>query len=432
MKDNGDRMIDLREEGARRERAWLVSLETGRRRDWRTEDSLDELALLARTAGAEVAGRTVCRRRAPHPASFIGKGKAGEIVASCRETAADLVIFDDDLTPAQLRNLQDLVGLKIVDRTELILDIFARRARTSEAKLQIETAQLRYLLPRLSGRGVELSRLGGGIGTRGPGETRLEVDRRRIRERLHHLKTELERVRRQRGLQRRARLAAGVPSIAIIGYTNSGKSTLFNALAESETLVEDKLFATLDPTIRKVSLPSGRRALFSDTVGFIQKLPHHLIDSFRATLEEASRADLLLMVMDASAAAFWQQKRAVDEVLDQLGASRAPRLNVLNKIDLLGDGLFPSELAARLGDTVSISALKKTGLDRLLERVDNILSSPMKSCRMLIPQSRPDLIALLHQKGNILRIEYQRKVVYVEALLSPPSAARFKDFFIDK
>ncbi len=429
--DDG-RMIDLRREEDRRERAWLVALETGRKKDWRTEDSLDELALLAKTAGAEVAGRTVCRRRAPHAATFIGKGKAAEIAAAGRENGADLAIFDDDLSPAQLRNLQDLTGFKIVDRTELVLDIFARRARTSEAKLQIEMAQLQYLLPRLAGKGVQLSRLGGGIGTRGPGETKLEVDRRRIRDKIHQLKGELEGVRRQRRVQRGQRLAAGIPVVSIIGYTNSGKSTLFNALTSSASLVEDKLFATLDPATRKALLPSGREALFNDTVGFIQKLPHHLVDSFRATLEEVLQADLLLLVMDASGKAFWERKQAVENVLAELGSSSIPRLNVLNKIDLVPDEFLVGELSGRLGETVAISAREGIGLEELLERVDHLLSFSLTSYRLLIPQSRPDLIAFLHQKGKIVRIDYHREVVYVEALLTPPAAARFKDYVIEE
>lgn len=429
--DDG-RMIELRREEDRRERAWLVALETGRRKGWRTEDSLDELALLARTAGAEVAGRTVCRRWAPHPATFIGKGKAAEIAASGRENGADLVIFDDDLSPAQLRNLQDLIGLKIVDRTELVLDIFAHRARTSEAKLQIEMAQLQYLLPRLAGKGILLSRLGGGIGTRGPGETKLEVDRRRIRDKIHQLKGELDGVRRQRRVQRGQRLAAGVPVVSIIGYTNSGKTTLFNALTTASAPVEDKLFATLDPATRKAFLPSGRETLFNDTVGFIQKLPHHLVDSFRATLEEVLQADLLLLVMDASGKAFWERKEAVENVLAELGASSAPRLNVLNKIDLVRDEFLVGELTGRLGETVAISAREGIGLEELLERVDRLLSFSLTSYRLLIPQSRPDLIAFLHQKGKIVRIDYHREVVYVEALLTPQAGARFKNYLIDE
>jgi len=423
-------MIEIGREMSPREKAWLVALDKDVAGLWRIADSLDELGLLAQTAGAEVRGRTVCRRHAPHPATFIGRGKAEEIAALCRENDADLVIFDDDLTPAQLRNLQDLIGLKIIDRTELILDIFARRARTSEAQLQIEMAQLQYLLPRLAGKGVELSQLGGGIGTRGPGETKLEADRRRIRDRIHNLKKELERIRRHRHLQRRQRRDAGIPTISIVGYTNSGKSTLFNALTSAVVLIEDKLFATLDPTTRKAALPSGREVLFSDTVGFIQNLPHHLIDSFRATLEEVLEADLLLMVLDLSQKAFWDRMKAVEKVLSELEASDKPRLFVLNKIDLVEDEFWANEIAARLEDSVVISARERIGLEKLVERIDFLLAASLRCYRFLIPQSRPDLIASLHQKGKVLKIDYHRDLVYVEVVLSQPAGDRLKEYLV--
>ena len=425
-------MIEIGREMSPREKAWLVALDLDSVSLWRIADSMDELELLAWTAGAEVLGRTICRRPAPHAASFIGRGKAEEIAALCRENGADLVIFDDDLTSAQLRNLRDLIGLKIVDRTELILDIFARRARTSEAQLQIEMAQLQYLLPRLAGKGVELSRLGGGIGTRGPGETKLETDRRRIRDRIHNLRKELEKIRRHRRLQRRQRLAAGISTVSIIGYTNSGKSTLFNALTSAVVLIEDKLFATLDPTTRKAELPSGRQVLFSDTVGFIQKLPHHLIDSFRATLEEVLEADLLLMVLDLSQKNFWERMKAVERVLSDLKASDKPRLLVLNKIDLLADEFLVNEISARLEGSVVISAREKIGLDKLVETIDFLLSASLRCYRFLIPQSRPDLIASLHQKGKVLKIDYHRDLVYVEAMLSQPAGDRLKEYLVIK
>ncbi len=410
-------MITIKDPRRTRERALLVGLEFPESNRWLIEDSMDELSRLAETAGVIVVGKNISRRRRPTAATYIGKGKAEEIADYSRREKIEAVIFDDDLSPAQLRNLQDTIGVKVLDRTELILDIFASRARTREAKLQIELAQLAYLLPRLSGKGVILSRLGGGIGTRGPGETKLEVDRRKIRDRIHQLKKELEKVRRHRSAQSKRRREAEIPVVSIIGYTNSGKSTLLNALTEAEVRVEDKLFATLDPSTRRSTLPSGRRVLFSDTVGFVRKLPHHLIEAFRATLEEVRQADLLLEVLDISHPLILSRKRAVENVLRELAAGEKPRLAVLNKTDLVKDEFLIKESLARIDNSVSISALEQSGLDQLLEKIDRELSVSRRHRRLLIPQQNPELIAALYERGTVLKSDYHQRDVYLEVLI---------------
>lgn len=423
-------MIEIKKELVPREKALLVGLEFPRSDRWEMHDSLAELSQLAVTAGVSVAGENISRRSNPNPGTYIGRGKAEEIAARVREEAIDVVIFDDDLTPVQLRNLQDMTGVKVLDRTELILDIFAHRARTREARHQIELAQLHYLLPRLIGKGIILSRLGGGIGTRGPGETKLEVDRRRIRERIHRLGKELKKVRRHRQAQRKQRKESGIPVISIIGYTNSGKSTLLNALTGSGVFVEDKLFATLDPTTRQVTLPSGREVLFTDTVGFIRKLPHHLIDSFRATLEEVAEADLLLEVLDASHKLLWERKRAVEQVLQEINASEKPLVAVLNKIDQIEDNFLINEISARLEGSAAISAREGWGLDDLLKTIDNRLTMARKYRRLLIPQSRSDLIAFLHHKGIVSKTDYHQKNVYVEVLIEDRWLGPLREYLI--
>src|SRR2546425_12365136 len=343
-----------------RERAVLAGLVNGT-----DDESLGALAALARAAGAEPVGRVVQARSRPEPATFVGKGKVHEIHDLVHATASDAVILDDELSPGQLRNLEERLRVKVVDRTALILDIFALHARSGEGKLQVELAQLNYLLPRLRGWGEAMSRLGGGIGTRGPGETKLEIDRQHIRRRITKLRREIADLAKSRQVKRSGRERSGVPQIALAGYTNAGKSTLMNALTHAGVLVADQPFATLDPTIRRIALPGGRKATLSDTVGFIRKLPHDLVEAFKSTLEEVARADLILHVADASAADLADQIVAVREVLGEIGAAEIPEVILLNKWDLVED-VERARLARRHPDGVAVSALTGEGLDDLL------------------------------------------------------------------
>jgi GTP-binding protein HflX len=352
---------------------------------WSLEGSLAELGELARTAGAEIVGSVTQRLSTPTPATFVGRGKLEEIASLRADTDYDLVIFDDELSPAQQRNLERALGVKVVDRTALILDIFAGRARTHEGRLQVELAQQEYLLPRLAGRWPHLERLGAGIGTRGPGETQLETDRRLIRTRIQRLKSEIEGVRRHRALYRRRRSEQGIPVVALIGYTNAGKSTLLNTLSNAAVLVEDKLFATLDPTTRRLALPGAPEILVTDTVGFIQKLPPMVVDAFRATLEELGDADLLLHVVDIASDTASLQCHTVEEMLDELGLGEKPRLLALNKIDLLAGDVgadelgsadhYIDQLGARVSSAALISAAKGWGLGRMFELVADMLGA---------------------------------------------------------
>jgi len=342
---------------------------------------LEELALLAVTAGAEVLGALVQRLQKPTPAYYLGKGKVNELADLKRDVGYDVVIFDDELSPTQQRNLEQALEVKVIDRTALILDIFAKRARTHEGRLQVELAQHQYLLPRLPGQWSHLERLGGGIGTRGPGEAQLETDRRLIRQKIHRLQREIEEIRKHRALYRRQRAQRGIPVAAIIGYTNAGKSTLLNSLSNADVLVEDKLFATLDPTTRRLALPNKEEVLISDTVGFIQKLPTMVIAAFRATLEELAEAALFVHVVDITHHNAIEQSMAVEETLTELGLSEKPRITVLNKVDLFASseediGEFVSSMKADSQETVLISAAKGWGLDRLLERIAEKLRSP--------------------------------------------------------
>lgn len=410
------------------EKALLVGVEFGRP-EWQTEDSLDELEQLASTAGVDVVGRITQKVSKRNPATLVGKGKLEEIRKLKEETAADLLLFDEELTPTQQRNLEEAVGGKIIDRTGVILDIFARHAQTKEGRLQVELAQLEYRLPRLTRMWTHLSRQGvGGVGLRGPGETQLEVDRRRSQERITKLKDDLKEVHAHRELYRQKRRREGVPIAALVGYTNAGKSTLLNALSDSEVYAENVLFATLDPTTRLVRLAEGQTTLITDTVGFIQRLPTQLVAAFRATLEEIQDADVIVHVVDLTHPNAEEQAKTVDRVLQELGVADKPRIVALNKIDrlfpeLVADGashngssngaLDTSNISAMLSvdlelgpDQVPISAKKRWGLQELLDRIQSTLSQSFAPINVLIPYSSSNLVSLFHEKGIIEREEH--------------------------
>ena len=386
------------------------------------DESLEELRSLATSAGAQVVGEFLQRREKPDPATLIGKGKLEEIAGAAASVSADLLLFDHDLTASQQRNIEKVVNTRVIDRTQLILDIFARHARTREGQLQVELAQLEYLLPRLGGRGIEMSQLGGGIGTRGPGETQLETDRRKIYRRIRHVKEQIENVRRIRAQQRQRRESVPVATVALVGYTNAGKSTLFNALTQAAVLESPKMFATLDPTIRAVTLPSKRKALLSDTVGFIRNLPHTLVSAFRATLEEVQRAALLLHISDASNPLSAEQDAQVERVLKELEVESKARLRVMNKVDLL-----PAKQRESLRDdehTVHVSAVKGIGMGTLLERIDQMLSEDAISrIRLRVPQKEGKMLALLEARARIYSRTYKDGSVELEAE-APESVVR--------
>ena len=392
------------------------------------EESLAELRTLAGSAGAEVVGEILQRRDRFDPATLVGAGKLEEIAGAAASVNADLLLFDHDLSPSQQRNIERIVRRRVIDRTQLILDIFARHARTREGQLQVELAQLHYMLPRLAGHGIEMSQLGGGIGTRGPGETKLETDRRKIARRVRHVEQQIENVRRIRAQQRQRRESAPVATVALVGYTNAGKSTLFNALTKAAVLSSPKMFATLDPTIRAVTLPSKRKVLMSDTVGFIRNLPHTLVSAFRATLEEVQRASLILHVSDASSRLSAEQDAQVEIVLKELEAEKKPRLRVMNKVDLLD-----VEVAEGLRDdvnTVYVSAVEGTGLDKLLARIDALIEEDAVSrVHLRIPQQEGKLLALLEAKARIYSRKYKDGAVQLE-VEAPASVLRRVGEFI--
>jgi GTP-binding protein HflX len=390
--------------------------------EFSAEESLDELKTLAVSAGADVAGEFLQRRDRPDPATLIGKGKLEEIAGAATSVNANLILFDHDLTASQQRNIERVIHRRVIDRTQLILDIFAKHARTREGQLQVELAQLEYLLPRLAGRGIEMSQLGGGIGTRGPGETQLETDRRKIYRRIRHVKGQLEDVRRIRTQQRQRRESVPVATVALVGYTNAGKSTLFNALTKADVYASSRMFATLDPTIRGAMLPSKRQVLLSDTVGFIRNLPHTLVSAFRATLEEVQRAALILQVSDASSPISAEQDAQVERVLKELEADKKPRLLVMNKVDLL----LPVQRETLRDDekTIHISAAKRIGLTTLLDRIDQVLAEdPLSRVRLSIPQKEGKTLALLEAKARIYSRAYKDGVVELEAE-APESVVR--------
>ena len=377
-----------------------------------SDDSLEELAGLAETAGGMVIARVLQNRQKPDPATYIGSGKAEELALTCQAMEIDLAIFDDELTGAQQRNLENALGVRVIDRTALILDIFAQRAQSAEGKLQVELAQMKYRLPRLTGQGTALSRLGGGIGTRGPGETQLEVDRRRIRRRIDDLERELAQIRQRRDLRRARREKQGQTTVALVGYTNAGKSTLLNALSGSDVLVEDKLFATLDTVMRNVDLPENRSCLVVDTVGFIRKLPHQLVQAFRSTLEEAVFADLLVVVSDLSSPYYAQQRETVFQVLRELGAADRPILEALNKADAVRP-----DTVVEPADAILISARDGRGLETLKAEISRRIAAMRHRAELLVPYGRGNVLSMIHDQGQVLQENYEADGVRVECLL---------------
>jgi GTP-binding protein HflX len=415
------------------EKAILVGLELVKERQGPAGDearrSLEELGELARTAGLLVQDAVLQRKAARDAAFFIGRGKVEELSLSLQAIGADTLVFDEELTGAQIRNIEALTGAKVLDRTMLILDIFAQRARSREGKLQVELAQLKYRLPRLTGMGGQLSRLGGGIGTRGPGEKKLETDRRHIRRRVSLLEEELVAIGRRRELTREGRRRNATPVAALVGYTNSGKSTLMNRLCKSDVLAEDKLFATLDPTVRKLVLPGGREILLVDTVGFIRKLPHELVEAFKSTLEEAVSADLLLHVVDVSDDEAAEHIRVAENILSGLGAAGKPTLTVLNKVDRV-DG---KERAAALqygGSTFEISALDGTGIDALLDAMARIFTPDEDEILLQVPYSAGWVIPYLHENGNVLSQDYTQKGTTVKVRLKRSKVESIREYVV--
>ena len=411
-------LIELKET---QERIILIGISQGDGRD--AEDSLDELAELVKTAGAVTAGRVIQKRELAHPGTYLGKGKLDELKERLRELEATGVVCDDELSPAQLRNMEEALDTKVMDRTMVILDIFAARANTREGKIQVELAQLKYRAVRLVGMRASLSRLGGGIGTRGPGEKKLEIDRRRIHERIGQLKRELEEVKKHRGVQRSRRQQSGSLSAAIVGYTNAGKSTLLNRLTGAGILAEDKLFATLDPTTRSMELPGGQKILLTDTVGFIRKLPHHLIDAFKSTLEEAKYSDLILHVVDCSNPQMEDQIHVVYETLRQLEVTGKTIITVFNKIDRADEGTAPRDIQADY--QVRISARTGQGIEELEALLEQIVQSQRVHLERVYPYRNAGLIQEIRQYGTLLKEEYLDDGIHVEAYVPAELFGRF-------
>ena len=401
--------------------ALLAAVDTG---EFDVQRSIDELEELAKSAGAQVMGRVIQKKEKPDPATLMGAGRLQEVADFVRAQNIDLVIFDHELAPAQLKNIEKVVDTAIIDRTTLILDIFAQRAKTSEGRLQVELAQLKYRLPRLGGLGTSLSRLGGGIGTRGPGESKLESDRRHIR-RIHSLEEELEALEKRRGLLRQRRKKDDVISVAIVGYTNVGKSTLLNTLTDAGVLAQDMLFATLDPTSRALNLPDGRKVMLIDTVGLVSRLPHQLVQAFHSTLEEAADADLILNVCDVSSPEFDQQLEITTGLLRELGAEQVPVLTVLNKCDKLPE--LPMTLNK---STAAISAKTGMGLDQLLEKIVLNLPETHRHLHLLIPYDKSALIGEIRQNGRVYAEEYREDGTYLDANVDLKVCHRVQDYII--
>ncbi len=416
--------MEMYENKKENERALLVSVDTG---DFDAEVSIDELEELAHTAGADVLGKIIQKKERPEAATFVGAGKLAEIIAFCSSQDIDLLIFDSELTPSQQRNLERLTGVRVIDRTMLILDIFAARARTGEGKLQVELAQLRYSLPRLAGQGLSLSRLGGGIGTRGPGETKLESDRRHINRRIQKLESELRELEKRRDLLRKRRKKDGVQTVAIVGYTNAGKSTLMNALTKAGVLAENKLFATLDPTSRALTLPDGRSVMLVDTVGLIRRLPHKLVEAFKSTLEEAAQASVILNVCDASDKHCAEHLEVTKKLLDELGCSSTPVISVMNKCDLVGN-IYSMPT---FGKTVLISALNERGFEELLAAVQKELPQTRRTASLLIPFKNGAAAARIREEGVVEKEEYREDGLFMRATVEMSLLDEYKEWIVE-
>ena len=401
----------------------LVGLDTG---DYDAEVSIDELEELAKTAGSKVLAKIIQKKEKPDPATYIGSGRLREIRDFCRDNEADLIIFDCELSPSQQRNVENFTDVRVIDRTTLILDIFAARARSKEGRIQVELAQLKYSLPRLGGKGTELSRLGGGIGTRGPGETKLESDRRHIRRRIEALSAELKEIEKRRIRMRSRREKAGIESVAIVGYTNAGKSTLMNTLTNAGVLAQDKLFATLDPTARALTLPDGRQVMLIDTVGLVRRLPHELVEAFKSTLEEAATAHVILNVCDASSPECSEHLEVTQKLLKELGCESTPVISVMNKCDLV-DNIY--DMPA-IGKTVMISALQGKGLDRLLKEIEKALPKTRSRAKVLIPFSSGAHAGRIRTEGVVISEEYTPDGILIDGFIPISILEELKEFVI--
>ncbi|MBE7039300.1 MAG: GTPase HflX [Ruminococcaceae bacterium] len=415
------------------ERAVLAGVHTGALDELSdtTDSSIAELERLTETAGAIVAGVLVQNRPVIENATYLGEGKLSELKEACTSLEADIVIFDDELTPMQIRNIENELGIRVIDRSMLILDIFARHAVTKEGKLQVELAQLKYMLPRLTGKGIALSRLGGGIGTRGPGETKLETDKRHIRAKIHKLQSELKEIKAHRDLLRTSKSRKEGLVVALAGYTNAGKSTLLNTLTGSDVLAENKLFATLDPTVRGITLPDGRNVFLVDTVGFISKLPHHLIEAFKSTLEEVTFADAILNVVDASSDEYEKHIKVVNSILSSLKANEKPTICVFNKIDLKEtETVLPKEVEG-CEFVVEISAKKEYNTDKLVELIGEILPGKKEKVNLLIPYNRGGVLSMLHSEHNVLEENYQPEGIRVSVMLDSKTYNELREYRCD-
>lgn len=405
--------------------ALLVSVDTG---DYDAEASLEELFELVKSAGADPIMSVTQNLQKPETATFVGTGKLQEIAEICEQQEIDLLVFDSELSPTQIKNIEAATDVRVIDRTTLILDIFAQRARSKEGKLQVELAQLKYMLPRLTGKGIAMSRLGGGIGTRGPGETKLETDRRHIRRRMETLKDELAEVEKHRNMLRKRREKDGIITCAIVGYTNAGKSTLMNYLTDAGVLAQDKLFATLDPTSRALKLPSGVTVMMIDTVGLVRRLPHHLVEAFRSTLEEAAQSDIILNVCDASSDEARTHMKVTTDLLESLGCGDTPIITVLNKCDLIDN----STLAQDFRTCIKISAKNGTGIDNLLSAIDENLPVRIKRVKLLIPFANAGLTSEIRSKGTLISEDYLAEGVIIEAIVDEVLYSKVKNFEIEQ